>query len=469
MAQPGRLARWAALGASLATCGCTVGPNYLRPAAPVPIAFKELKGWTVSAPRDDVPKGAWWEVFHDPILNRLESEVQVNNQTVKAALAALDESQAIVGEARSELYPSLTASGSLTRGVNAAGGSPATSATEEFEGTWAPDLWGKIRRTIASDVAAAQVSAADLQNATLSEQGALATDYYQLRASDSLQTLLDTTVVQFRRALQITENQYKAGTAPRSDVLTAQTQLLTTQAQAINVGVARAQFEHAIAVLMGRPPAELAVSAGRLPTIIPMVPVGLPSTLLERRPDIAAAERTMLEENELIGVAIAGYFPNFSLSALAGAAGDPFEAAASASSLVWSLGAAGTQTLFNGFLTQAQVKAAKAAYEESVGDYRQTVLTALEQVEDQLVALRILARQATAEDAAVRAAVQSVTIALNEYQAGTQAYTTVITAQTTALGNEETALTVREDRMLAVVSLIQALGGGWSAAVLPTE
>lgn len=462
-----RFGRWMLLGGAFAMTGCAVGPNYIRPSAPTPVDFKELKGWKVSTPRDAINKGPWWSVFHDPILDHLESQVEVNNQTVKEEEAAYREAHALVAEARAQLFPTVTANSSITRG-NSSGGSPTTTVTGEGAASWEPDLWGRIRRTIESNVAGAQASAADLQNATLSAQGSLATDYFELRESDSLQTLLNDTVAQYKRSLKITQNQYNAGTAARSDVITAQTQLLTTQALAINVGVARAQYEHAIAVLAGKPPAELSLTPGRLASAIPVIPVGFPSTLLERRPDIAAAERTMQQENALIGVAIAGYYPTITLSALAGYVGDPFSGVAQASEFVWSLGASGTETLFNGFLTEAQVNAARATYDQSVATYRQTVLTAFQQVEDQLAALRILRQQAVAEDAAVKAAQQAVTIALNEYQAGTQAYTAVVTAQATALADEETALSVREQREAAVVALIEAMGGGWSAASLPS-
>lgn len=453
----------------LALAGCQVGPNYVTPSAPISAAYKEPTGWTVSKPQDDLPKGAWWSVFRDPPLSRLEPMVQVQNQTVLADLAAYRQAEALIAEARSSLFPTVLANGSLTRSKLSAGGAPSTGATDQLQASWAPDIWGKISRTTASDVAAAQASAADLQNATLSLQGALAADYFELRYSDSLDALLTDTIDEYKRDLVITQNQYNAGVAPRSDVLTAQTQVLTAQAQAINVGVARSQYEHAIAVLTGRPPADLSLGRGRLTAAFPKVPVGLPSTLLQRRPDIAAAERRMKEENELIGVAIAGYFPSFTLSSLAGFAGDPFSAAASASSLVWSVGAAGSQTLFNGFLTSAQVDAAKAAYDQSVATYRQTVLTALQQVEDELSTLRILAHEAQVEDAAVHVARQAVEIAINEYKAGTQPYTVVVTAEAASLADEESALSIRNQRAQATVALIEALGGGWNIADLPAD
>jgi NodT family efflux transporter outer membrane factor (OMF) lipoprotein len=451
----------AAFGAAFSMSGCLVGPDYLRPAAPVPAAYKEIKGWKIAQPRDGLDKGAWWSVYHDAKLDQLERQVVITNQTVKEYEAAYRQAKAIVGEARSQLFPSLTATPSLTR----SNGSH-TLFSLEGNASWEPDLWGKIRRTIESDVAGAQVSAADLANATLSAQASLATDYFELREADALQDLLNDTVEQYKRTLAITQNQYTAGTAARSDVITAQTQLLSTQAQAINEGVTRAEFEHAIAVLTGKPPAELAISHGKLARTIPDLPVGYPSTLLERRPDIAAAERTMQEENALIGVAIAGYYPNVTLSGLLGYETYPFSHI-SVSNPIWSLSASAAQTIFNGGLTDAQVAAARATYDQSVATYRQTVLSAFQQVEDALSSLRILGHQALVEEEAVRAAEQAVAIALNEYQAGTQTYTTVVTAQATALSDEETALSVRALRLVATVSLIEALGGGWSRADLP--
>lgn len=459
-----RLGLWLALGGASAIAGCTVGPDYQRPAAIVPVDYKEIKGWKIAVPRDDLDKGDWWSIYHDAILDSLEKQVEIDNQTLKAAEAAYREAHAVVAEARAQLFPTLTADHSLTR-TNATH----WLATIEGVATWEPDLWGRIRRTIESDASAAQASAADIANARLSAQASLATDYFELRQSDSLQDLLNRTIDQYKRSLQIAQNQYNAGVAARLDVITAQTQLLTLQAQAINIGVAHAQFEHAIAVLTGRPPADLSLKHGSLSRVIPTVPLGLPSALLERRPDVAAAERQMQQQNALIGVATAAYYPNLTLTAVGGYTGFPFVAGLGGLKQFWSLGASATQTLFNGGLTDAQVAAAGAAYDQTVATYRQTVLSSFEQVEDPLAALRIQRNQANAEDAAVRAAEQAVQIALNEYQAGTQAYTTVVTAQTTALADEESALTIREQRLAATVSLIEALGGGWDASQLPAD
>ena len=300
-----RLGLWLALGSASATAGCAVGPDYQRPAAAVPADYKEIKGWKIAVPRDDLDKGDWWSIYHDPVLDGLEQQVEIDNQTLKAAEAAYREAHAVVAEARAQLFPTLTADPSMTR-TN----TTHWLATIEGVATWEPDLWGRVRRTVESDASAAQASAADIVNARLSAQASLATDYFELRESDSLQDLLNRTIGQYKLSLQIAQNQYSAGTAARSDVITALTQLLTLQAQAINVGVARAEYEHAIAVLTGKPPADLSLKHGSLSRTIPTVPVGLPSALLERRPDVAAAERQMQQQNALIGVATAAYYPD---------------------------------------------------------------------------------------------------------------------------------------------------------------
>jgi NodT family efflux transporter outer membrane factor (OMF) lipoprotein len=461
--------------------GCMVGPDYHRPAAPVPVAFKELAGWKPGQPLDAIDRGAWWSVYHDPLLDRLEREVEVSNQTLAAAYAAYRDSQAIVQEARANLFPVLSGTASDTRSSGAGGGigssgsvfgtgrSTRTTYSLQGNGSWELDVWGQIRRTVESDVAGAQASAADIANARLSAQATLATDYFQLRAADALEKLLSDTVRDYQRALQITQNQYDVGVAARSDVLAAQVQLESTQASLVNVGVARAQYEHAIAVLTGHPPADLTIAPGALATDVPVPPVSVPSLLLQRRPDIAAAERTMRQQNALIGAAVATYYPDISLSALYGYSGDPISSLISASNRVWSLAASGTETIFQGGARSAQVAAARAVYDEAVANYRQTVLTAFQQVEDQLATLRILEQEARAEAVAVRDAKLSVAVALNEYRAGTQPYTTVITAENTALADEQSALTIQQNRLVASAALIEALGGGWDTAQLPDK
>jgi NodT family efflux transporter outer membrane factor (OMF) lipoprotein len=454
------------LATAFALGGCAlVGPDYLRPAAIVPTHYKEIKGWKLGQPRDDFDKGAWWRVFRDAKLDALEPQVEISNQTLKAAEANYRQALALIAEAQSQLYPTLSGNGAIQR--SNAGLGALTTASIEASASWTPDLWGKVRRTIESQAAGAQASAADLAAATLSAQSSLATAYFGLRQTDSLHDLLADTVVEYQRSLEITENKKAAGTAAQSDVITARALLLAAQAQETSTGVARGQFEHAIAVLMGRPPAELSIPHGGLTDDQPGVPVGLPSSLLERRPDIAAAERTMQEENALIGVAIAAYYPDVTLSGLFGAAGSPGVKALAGSNPVWSIGLSLAETLFNGGLTDAQVAAARATYEESVATYRQVVLTAFQQVEDQLVAIRVLGQEETEQIEAVKAAQQAVQIALNQYRAGTTDFTTVVTAQAIALSDEEALLTTRGQRISATVALIVALGGGWSEAKLP--
>ncbi|MGD0562247.1 MAG: efflux transporter outer membrane subunit [Roseiarcus sp.] len=463
---PGRWTPWAAMGLTLPLIGCAaVGPDYQRPAAIVPAQYKEIKGWKPATPHDDFAKGEWWMLFRDPELNTLEAQVAVSNQTLKADEANYREALALIAEARAGLYPTVNFNPSLTRASSQ--GQVGDLLDAQVSASWTLDVWGKVRRAIEQQGAGAQVSAADLANATLSAQSALALAYVQLRESDSLDDLLVDTVKQYNRSLQITQNQYNAGTAAKSDVITAQASVLAAQAQQINVGVARAQNEHAIAVLMGRPPSELSIAHRPLALDVPGVPVRLPSTLLERRPDIAAAERAMQEQNAAIGVAIAGYYPDITLSGAAGYYGNPFVRAIAGANPVWSYGLSLAQPLFNGGLTDAQVEAAKQTYESSVATYRQTVLTAFQQVEDQLVAIRILTHVLAVQAEAVKAAKQAVQIALNEYSAGTQNFTTVVTAEATELSDEESELTSRAQRMTAAVSLVVALGGGWNAAELP--
>jgi NodT family efflux transporter outer membrane factor (OMF) lipoprotein len=470
-----RSSSWAWVFGILCLGGCKVGPDYARIPANVPAAFKEPPpaGWKLAQPSDAIDRGAWWSIFHDPVLDGLEQQVAISNQTLKQAEADYRVAQASVQSVAGALWPTLSLSPGVTRSSQAgrsSGGNRATTSTSyslEASASWQIDLWGKIRRQVENDVAAAQASAADVANARLSAQSSLATDYFELRGSDALQALLEDTVAQYRRALSIAQNQYQAGTAARSDVITAQTQLLGTQAQLINVGVARAQYEHAIAVLTGHAPADLSIKPDKLASAVPQIPVALPATLLERRPDIAAAERAMAQENALIGVATAAFYPAVDLTAAFGYVGNPLGSLISASNQVWSLGASANQALFEGGTLSANLAAARAAYDAQVANYRQTVLTALQNVEDGLSDLRILEQQEAAENEAVKVANQAVQIALNEYQAGTQAYTTVVTAQATALADAQSALSVQVQRLVDAVALITALGGGWDSSQLP--
>jgi NodT family efflux transporter outer membrane factor (OMF) lipoprotein len=459
---------------ALPLAGCMVGPNYHRPLAPMPLEYKELPGWLPAQPAELAPKGDWWTIYDDPLLDKLEARVAPSNQNVAAFAAQYDQALAIVQEARGQLFPVLAGTAGITRnsigggrssgipGVSS-GGATTTQYTVEATASWDLDVWGRIRRQVQSDAAAAQVSAADLQNAILSAQATLATDYIDLHYEDSLGDLLRATVRAYEDALRITSNQVAAGTTSPADQALAVTQLAGARADLVNVGVARGQYEHAIAVLAGVPPTDVSIPAAPLADDVPVVPPGLPATLLQRRPDVAAAERMMDEENALIGVQVAAFYPDITLSADYGWAGGPIGMLISAANRVWSLGANATETIFEGGARTAAVRAARDAYDGSVANYRQTVLSALQQVEDDLVALRVLAQQAEAEAIAVQAAQRSVAIALREYQAGTQPYTTVVTEQTALFEDQQAALEIREQRLQASIALVQALGGGWHA------
>ena len=467
--------------------GCAVGPDYSREPAPVPTTYKELKGWKRATPSDDLARGNWWAPFRDSRLDALLREVEISNQTVAAAAATYEQSRAIITQAQSALFPTATAGYGVTRtrtgalagttGGSLIGTGLGTRYTTQYSapinGSWDLDVWGKVRRNIEADTSLAQASAADLDNAKLSAQAQLATAYFNLLAADSLRQLLERAVKAYKETATITENKYKAGLLATpcctlADVSLAEALVLTTEAQAMNVGVQRAQFEHAIAMLMGRPPEELTIAPRPLTGGIPKIPVMVPSTLLERRPDIAAAERTMQDNNALIGVAEAAYFPDVSLSSMVQFIGPiplPFSAARS----IQQIGAAATQTLFNGGLTGAQVDAARAAYWESVANYRQTVLTAFQQVEDELAAIRILTQELGVQQRAVKEASTAVGVYMNQLRAGTVDLTTVITTEITLLNDEEAELTTRQNLFLASVSLIEALGGGWDTTLLPTQ
>ena len=466
---------------------CSVGPDYEKPTAPTQAAFKEQAGWKASAPKDDIDRGPWWKVYNDPVLDGLEKRIEISNQNLKAAEAAYRQSRAVVDQARASFLPTISGDFSGTRSHSGGGSSSrgsgfntgsgiislgGRSSTENSYSTsvgasWDIDVWGRIRRTVESDVATAQASAADLASARLSAQSTLAIDYFQLRYQEQLRRLLDTTAQDFTRSLQIAQNQYNAGVAAKADVLTAQTQLLNAQASAINSGVQRATLEHAIAVLVGKPPADFSIAPTGLPAAVPVVPTGLPSTLLERRPDIASSERKMASANAQIGVAIAAYFPDLTLTPSFGFSGSNLGHLIGSATNVWSLGASVTESIFDASARSAQVEQARAFYEENVADYRQTVLTGFQQVEDELAALRILEQQAAVEDQTVKTAQEAERLTLNQYKAGTVPYSSVITAQTTALSTEETAINVLQNRLTASVTLIEAVGGGWDASKLP--
>jgi len=470
-----------------------VGPDYSPEAAAVPTKFKELKGWKLATPSDALDRGDWWAPYRDAKLDFLLRQVEISNQTVAAQAAAYEEARALIREQQAALFPTLTGNYTYTRmrtGPNAGGGGGGggsggggggsgaiytTTFVPQLAGSWDLDVWGKVRRQIEANSSAAQASDADLANVKLSAQATLAIAYFNLRAADSLRALLTRTVAEYKRNYEIVHNQYNAGYGPSAtsgvtsgDVATAEAQVLNTQAQLINVGVQRAQYEHAIAMLIGRPPAELTIAPLVLSGSIPKIPVTVPSTLLERRPDIAAAERTMQQENALIGVAEAAFYPDISLSGVLQWIGKnplPFNVA----NEVWSLGAAAAQPLFDGGLRSAELDAARAVYWQSIANYRQTVLTAFQQVEDELAAIRILTQQLGVEQRAIKDARQAVDVYLNQFKAGTVAFTTVVTAEVTLLADEEAELTIRQDLFLASVSLIEALGGLWDTTLLPSQ
>lgn len=443
---------------------CAVGPDYERPQVETPSAFKEAGNWQKAEPMDAVNRGAWWAVYHDKILNGLEKQVDVSNQNLKAAEAAYRESQAAVDQTRAGFFPTVAlGSSAIKSGSGVPRSASPTTYTLSASGSWAPDVWGRIRRSLESGEANAAASEADLASARLSAQAALAEDYFDLRMQDALKRVLVATVKADAQTLKIVQNQYAAGIAAETDVLAAKTQLENVQASAINVGVRRAQLEHAIAVLIGKPPAEFSLAPAAYSIRVPNIPAGVPSQLLERRPDIASAERQMASANAAIGVATSAWFPALTLSGSAGSTAVQIGKLLQASTNVWSFGPALAETIFDAGAREAAVEQARAAYDQSVANYRQTVLTGFQQVEDNLAALRVLAEQAKAENLALSDARKSEAIALNQYKEGIVPYNSVLAAQVAALATEQTALTVQQNRIDASVALIQSLGGGWSA------
>jgi NodT family efflux transporter outer membrane factor (OMF) lipoprotein len=467
----------AGLGAALATA-CAVGPDYHRPQFDTAANFKEAADWKPSEPNDVLSRGPWWKIFNDDVLDGLEAQIDISNQTVKAAEAAFEQSRALVSQARAGFWPTIAANvgaqrqGAGAPGITTNGAGVAVSATSRTQNTvtagvsanWDIDIWGRIRRNTESNVASAQASSAALAAARLSAQAELATDYFELRAQDQLQKLLDDTVEAETLSLHITESRYKFGVAARADVVTAQTQLLGSQAQQVNAKIQRAILEHAVAVLIGKQPAEFSLASSTMRSDVPTVPAGVPSTLLERRPDVAEAERKMAAANAQIGVAKAGYFPDLTLSGQDQYSNSMFSGLIRSSNRIWSVGPALAETLFDGGLVRAQVRGARAAYEGTVDNYRQTVLAGFQQVEDEIVTLRVLEKEGAIEDETVKAAREAEALTLNQYKAGTVPYSSVITAQTTRLAAEETALSVLSTRLQTSVALIEALGGGWDAS-----
>ncbi len=477
---------------TVTTCllaGCTVGPKYHTPPAETPVAYKELTpadykntdGWKVAQPKDDALRGKWWEIFGDPQLNALEEKVNVSNQNIAAAAASFFAARALVKEARSQLFPRVTTNPAITvqrpsakLSSGKAGGSTSSSTstfadyTLPFDATWEPDLFGRIRNTIKSAAYGAQASAADLENTRLTVHADVAVDYFQLRGQDALKQLLDSTVVAFQQSLDLTRARYETGIDSDEAVAQAETQLEATQAQDAALGVQRAQFEHAIAMLTGQPASTFSIPVEPLTSKPPGIPIGVPSQILERRPDIAAAERLVAQANAQIGIARAAYFPNLTLSAAAGFESSSFTSWFSWPSRFFSVGPAAAETIFDAGLRRATMQQYRAQYDETVANYRQTVLTAFQQVEDNLASLRILSVEIQYQDTAVKSAEKSLAIAKDRYSLGIDPYLNVLTAQTALLSNQETAVNLRIQQMTASGGLIEALGGGWNASQLPS-
>ncbi|OWY29016.1 RND transporter [Herbaspirillum robiniae] len=464
-----------ALAASFALAACSVGPDYARPQMDeAPAVFKEGQNWNPAQPRDLAANGKWWEMFGDPQLNALVDQVDISNQNLALAEANFRAAMALVQSSRAAYSPTLDASASATRSRSSSSSSSSSSAgagvrnsySFALNASWEADVWGKVRRDVEASSASAQASAADLAAARLSAQASLAQSYLQLRVLDAQQKLLEETVEAYQRSYQLTQNQYAAGMAAKSDVIQAQSQLKTAQASALDNGVTRAQTEHAIALLVGKTPSNFTLPKAPLAAAAPLIPQGVPSMLLERRPDVAAAERRVASANAKIGVAKAAYFPSLTLSASGGYQSSTFADWFSLPGRVWSLGPQLAQSIFDGGARRAATDQAIATYDGTVASYKQTVLTAFQEVEDNLAALRILEQEAAVQDEALQAARQAVVLVTNQYKAGTVSYVNVITAQATALSAERSSLDIRNRRMAASVLLAKALGGGWDGKSL---
>ena len=471
------------LASTVLLSACAVGPDYQKPTSASAPEFKELAGWKLAAPQDEKLSSKWWEVYGDPVLNQLMEKVNINNQNILVAEAQYRQASALVQAANAGLFPTLGASASAVRssGTTSSLGAVNQNASTGLSASWEPDIWGGIRRNIEANKSAAEASSADLEAARLSARATLAVSYFQLRVTDMQKRMLEDTVKAYRKSLELTQNQYTAGIAKQLDIAQAQTLLKSTEALAIDTAVTRAQLEHAIAVLIGQTPSSFSLApqeltidpnsgliagpASQLVAKLPGVPVGLPTSLLERRPDIAGAERRMASANANIGVAKAAFFPNLTLSATGGYASNVLPGLLSAPNQVWSLGPAIAGTLFDGGARSAASSRAVAGYDQSVATYRQTVLAAFQDVEDNLVALRLLEDETAAQEAAVKYARNSVAMTMNQYKAGLVSYLSVVTVQATELTNERTLMTLMNRRLAAHVGLIRSLGGGWDASL----
>lgn len=462
-------------GLALLSGACIKGPQYQRPTVAVPQAYKENppQGWKEAQPSDGVLRGKWWEIFHDPALNALEEQVNISNQNVLQAEAQFQAAKAAVRIARSALFPTVTGSPSVTgsrassRLTNQQSAGAVGTYTIPVDASYTADLWGSIHRSVTSSAAAAQVSAAQLESARLLYQSDLAEDYFQLHGLDSDVNLLQQTAQSYQEYLVLTRNRFAGGVASDLDVSQAETQLYTTQAQLIDIGVQRAQLEHAIAILIGKAPAEFSIPPAPIQVPPPQIPIGFPSALLERRPDISEAERQAASANEQIGIAKAAFYPALTFGASAGLESTSLINWLTWPSRFWTIGPQLAQILFDAGKRTAQVAQAQASYDATAANYKQTVLTAFQQVEDNLAALRVLADEGVALERAVKSADRAVTVSTAQYKAGTVSYLQVITAQTTALQDQRSALDVQTRRMAASVLLIEALGGGWNVSQLP--
>jgi NodT family efflux transporter outer membrane factor (OMF) lipoprotein len=451
-----------------ALSACEVGPDYMRPATEVATAYKEEQGWTPVSPQQAAAYENWWAIYNDPVLDGLEKQVDVSNQNLKAAEAAYRAARADVGVQRGSLFPSITANGTSRTTPPASGrGAAGTLYQVSLAGSWDIDVWGRIRRTVEASVATAQASAADIAAARLSAQSQLAADYFQLRAADEEAQLLSAAVGDFETFLMITQNRYQVGIATLADVYAAQTQIDSVQAQLVNTQLTRELMAHAIATLIGKSANNVAIDRATLTTTVPVVPAGVPSRLLERRPDIAASEYSVAAANAQIGVAISAWFPDLTLGGSVGASAASLGSLFSAPTALWAFGPTLAETVFNGGAREFQTQGARARYDEAVANYRQTTLTAFQDVENQLSTLKILQEQAAVEDRTVMDARQSEALVLNQYRAGTADFTSVINAQTTRLTAENAALGVLNQRLAASVSLVVALGGGWDESRIP--
>jgi NodT family efflux transporter outer membrane factor (OMF) lipoprotein len=471
------------LGLLLLLAACKVGPNYHRPDAPVAPAFKEDQGWKPAVPAQVPSDESWWTIYNDPALDALERQVAVSNQTLIASEAAYRSALATVAIDRGPLFPDITLNGinsrsgggsGLNQGVTTGSGTTVTTSNKSratiysagAQASWQIDVWGRIRRTVESDVARAQASAADVAAARLSAQVTLAQDYFQLRAADEQRQLYAASIKAFQTSLTIAQNQVKAGVTTLADVYSAQTELESTQAADVSVELTRAKFEHAIAVLIGKDPEQLAIDRAELTKTVPVAPAGIPSELLQRRPDIAVAERGMASANALIGVAQSAWYPSLTLSASYGFTATALPGLLNAGNSLWSVGPELAETVFNGGARLATNRQARANYDQAVASYRATVLAAFQAVEDDLSSLRVLEQQSALQSTAVEDSRKSEALTLNQYKAGIVVYTTLLTAQTTRLAAEINLLSIQSQQLVSSVDLISQLGGGWNAAQL---